>query len=253
MWQWYTGLIVSAPRTLLSFATTHHVNVIYLQVNSSIAASSYAAFIATAARDGVKVVATSGNPTWGTSAGQAPLLAFVSWVEAYNTQNPSHPFAGINLDIEPYVLPAWSSSQATVVSQWMANVQAAVSAAGSHGLTVSVAIPFWLNSIPAAGGGESLGLWMAQHTQQLVIMAYRSTVAGVESVAAAELQDGADVGRPAVVAVDTTDSGAATSFYGQTQVQFSTALSSLVSQMSGQASFAGWAVNDYAAWSVMPS
>ena len=251
LWQWYTGLIVSAPQTLLSFAAAHQVNVIYLQVNQSIPQTSYAAFIQAAGQHGVKVVACSGAPTWGTRAGQGQLLSFVSWVGQYNGAHPSAPFAGINLDIEPYQLPAWTSSQATVVSQWMANVDAAVALAARSRLAVSAAVPFWLDTIPAAGAGEPLGLWMAQHTQQLVIMAYRNAAAGVIAVAAAELKDGAQVGRPVVVAVDTTNSGPTTSFSGDTQPELATALSAVARNLAATPAFAGWAVNDYTAWSQM--
>ena len=243
---------MSAPQSLLSFAVGHHVNVIYLQVNSSIPAASYASFIRAAAGDGIAVVACNGAPVWGTTAGQAPLLAFVHWVATYNAGNPSAPFASINLDIEPYQLSAWSTAQASVVSQWMANVDAAVTVAGTDGLTVSEAVPFWLDTITAPGTGEPLGLWMAQHTHQLVVMAYRNTAAAVVSVAASEIQDGAKVGRPVVVAVDTTDSGATTSLFGQTQPQVQSALSAIAAQLGGAPGFGGWAVNDYASWVIMP-
>lgn len=215
-WDWDTGIITTAPQSLLAFATAHHVNTIYLQVNPSIGAGTYASFIEGAASAHIRVVATNGTPAWGTQAGQAPLLAFVHWAGTYNATDPSAPFAAINLDIEPYQLSSWSTAQAAVVSQWMANVQAAVAAAGAHALRVSADVPFWLNTIAASGAGESLGLWMAQHTHELVIMAYRSTAAGIVQAATAEIEDGAKVGRPVVVAIDTTASGPTTRLSGQT-------------------------------------
>ncbi|MGC8489540.1 MAG: hypothetical protein ACP5QO_15175, partial [Clostridia bacterium] len=185
------------------------------------------------------------------SANLPALTAFVNWVGAYNVAAPAPDrFRALNLDVEGYLVPGWSTDPSTVVSQWMGNIQTATSDAAAAGLSVSVDIPFWLDTVTAVGANEPFGRWMAQNTAQIVIMAYRNSASGVLSLAAAELADAAAAGRPAVVAVDTTDSGSTTSFYGSTQAALGQALNQIAT--SSGAGFGGWAVNEYETWSVMP-
>ncbi len=253
MWVWHTTLIDSGGASVIEFAKTHELNTIYLQASTTIPTATYETFIGAASAQGIRVVATSGAPAWALAVNLSQLTGFVNWASAYNSSAPFQDrFRSINLDIEGYLVPSWATDQASVTSQWMSNIQTAMTDGAAHGLPVSVDIPFWLDSVPAPGANEPLGRWLAQHSSQLVIMAYRNSVTGVLTVASAELADAATVGRPAVLAIDTTDSGPTTSFYGSTQLVVGQVLQQISAALSTGSGFEGWAVNDYEAWSVMP-
>lgn len=253
VWLWNTGAALSAPHAAVDFCLQHGINLIYLQINYGYSAHAYSALIGQAHAHGIQVDALSGNPGWGLSSGQASLTAFINWVGNYNLgASGSQRFSGINLDIEPYVLSQWTSSQSSVVQQWQANVDQAVREGAKFGLPVTATVPFWLDTV--SGGSMPLGKWMIRTLSQVDIMAYRSQVSGsngVMAVASQELQDAKSLGKSAVVAVDLTNSGSTTSFYSQGPTVMAHELTQMSHALSGNSAYAGWAVNDYSQWVAM--
>ena len=253
MWLWHSSLITSAPRQILSFAMSNHVNLIYLQISSATSLSAYSSFVAAAASSGISVYALGGSPNWATDPTHSGLTELVSWVSAYNTSvAPASRFVGMNLDLEPYTLPAWTSDRSSVTQTWMANVNYIDNAVHGIGLPLSLTLPFWLNQYPAGSTGMGLGSWMIKNSDAIDIMAYRSTLGGSNGVAAVAsplLSAAASAGHKAIVAVDTTP-GLSTSFTSQASLAI--ALDSFQSSFGQLASFGGYAVNDYENWSSLP-
>ena len=254
MWLWHSSLIVSAPRQILGFARSNHVNLIYLQISFATSSSAYSGFVAAATSSGISVYALGGSPNWAIDPTHAGLTGLVNWVSTYNASvAPASRFVGMNLDLEPYTLPAWTSDQSSVVQTWMANVSYLDNAANGIGLPLSLTLPFWLNQYPAGSTGMGLGLWMIKNSDLIDIMAYRSTLGGSNGVAAVAsplLSAAASVvGHKAIVAVDTTP-GLSTSFTSQTSL--ASALDGFQPSFGQLASFGGYAVNDYENWSSLP-
>lgn len=255
-WLWNTSLIASEPGTVIAFARAQRVNTIYLQINYSVTTAQYAAFIGAAHAAAIQVIALNGAPQWGLASDQSDIQKWVEFVAAYNQSVPADErFAGLHVDIEPYLLSEWSSDPAAVISQWMANIQYFVATAHSQaGLPASADLAFWLDSIMVPGTAEPLGHWMVSQLDQVTIMAYRTTATGSNSilqVAGNELADASALGKTAVIGVDITDSGSATSFYTLGAQDMENQLAVVQQNLGNDRYYAGYSVNDFDVWSAL--
>ncbi len=119
-WLWDTGLIVREKVNVVTFMKTNGVNLLYLQIDPSIDAASYKAFIQELGLSGTKVYALSGDPHWVLSEQRSNITKTVDWVRAYNAgAAEGEKFAGVQMDIEPYLLPEWNTDRNGMIQNWM--------------------------------------------------------------------------------------------------------------------------------------
>ncbi|UUZ90214.1 hypothetical protein LJK87_30125 [Paenibacillus sp. P25] len=216
------------------------------------AKSAYRSFIKTAAGYGIEVHALDGAPEWALPVNRQYITDLVNWVKSYNASVlVNERFAGIQLDVEPYLLPEWSTDQGTVVTGWqqaLAYFHDLVKQNTS--LTTAAATPFWLDTIYMPDGSGTLSEAIIAKLDETAIMSYRDNAQEVADLAATELASADRFGKKLWISVETTslpDTPFVT-FYEEGKAEMERQLAIIDGLVSTHPSYAGIAVHDYAGW-----
>jgi hypothetical protein len=258
-WLWDTSLIgtVEERTDVLQFAKNQKIGCIFLQINPEVAQSTYRSFIKTAADYGIQVQALDGAPKWALPENQQKITDLVNWVKAYNASVfDNERFAGIQLDIEPYLLPEWTADQNAVAVKWQQSLAYFHELVKKDStLTTSAAVPFWLDNIQLPNGSGSLSTAIMAKLDETAVMSYRDKALDVVSLAAAEIATGNRLGKKVWVSVETTpvpDTPYIT-FYGKDPTEMESQLALIDEVLKAQPSYAGIAVHDYTSWRALGS
>lgn len=142
-------MIGDEKREILAFCQENEINLIYLRIEMNKPFDYYQAFIREASALGIEVHAVAGHPAWALASNEKRMLNIVKWVKAYNLEaTDQERIRGIQLDIEPYLLPFWDTDRERVLREWQANMQAFTREVKRQpDLVASAAIAFWLDDI----------------------------------------------------------------------------------------------------------
>ncbi len=240
MWVW-----AGPDHDAIGFAQTKGVDTLYVNAVPGFSASAaHADFISAAHAAGIAVHALGGDPTWATSNSD-DFHAWVDEVVAYGG------FDGIHADVEPYLLPEWSSRNSRVVRQYLRSLKDARARAGA--LDLHVAVPFWFDDPAyATRKGATLVERVLDTVDGIVVMAYRDHAEGPDGIvelAATEVALATAEGKPAVVAVETAPAGLdKISFAEEGESVMEHELALVRAAFAGQRGFAGEAVHYYGSW-----
>lgn len=257
-WVWNTGVIATEQANMLSFVKENRVNLLYLQIDPNLQLDAYRTFIKNAEAAGIEVHALAGQPSWAFAENQTRLEELIDWVITYNKSVAStEQFAGIHLDIEPYLLPQWTENRSAVIRQWMNNVSFYVTKAKKDGsLQISCDIPFWLDEVAVPGQpSSSLGEWMIKQHDHVTLMSYRDQAEGTDGIISLvqnELAAADRLGKKIIVGVDMKQSieGEYVSFHEEGKAEMVRQLSLLQNWLNPYASFRGISVHSYEYWKV---
>ena len=181
---WDTKTWMKVNSNMLDFAEDQGVNVIFLHIDrKSKDFKPYRSFVEEAHGLGIEVEALGGDPTWGLTGYQQEIESFIGWIEDYQSAVGGRAaFDGIHVDIEPYLLKEWEQDRDDVVRQWMGNVEFLVKKVKQGvSLRVSADLPFWIHKIPAPHNG-SVGAWMIEQLDRVVLMDYRNFAIGKNGI-----------------------------------------------------------------------
>jgi len=193
-------------------------------------------------------------------------VALMDAVLVYNVTAPSEArFDGVNIDIEPYVLPDWRHAP-SVKTQYFDMLAAMMErkAASGQRLLVGPAIPRWLDdsaecrSISWRGARKTC----AQHVQDIAdyvaLMDYRDvagTSVGIIDQARGEIDYGNRIGKPVVIGVETGEVSSGDpetiSFHEEGRTWMEAELARVMKAFAGEKSFGGIAVHHYDSWRTM--
>lgn len=252
-WMWNPYLIQNKEATLTQLKE-HEVNRVYLFIDPTYSATYYRSFIKEAKANSIDVFALSGAPNWVLPEHNKKMYEFIYWVKQYNSSAlPEEQFAGIHLDVEPYVLPQWSQDSDTVIGLWMDTVSGFVEEVKSDtNLTVGMDMPVWLNYTSVRdgfGGRTTLSDWFINRVDQVTLMAYVDNAKGITESVQQEMAEADRAGVPVLVAVETVDNDeAGTSFYDLGNQFMLTELNSVVQTLSSHSSFKGYNVHEWDSW-----
>ncbi|MBD0384223.1 hypothetical protein [Paenibacillus sedimenti] len=253
-WLWDTSLInTSAGRNdILQFAKSQRIGRIFLQVNPAVAQSAYRSFIKKASGYGIQVNALDGAPNWALPENRHKITDLVHWVKTYNASAlVNERFAGIQVDIEPYLLPEWTADQNAVAVNWqqsLAYFNELVKMDST--LTTAAAVPFWLDSIQLPDGSGSLSEAIMAVLDETALMSYRDQAQDVVALAAEEIATGDRLGKKVWISVETNPAPDTPyiTFYEEGKAELERQLALIDSMLQGHPSYSGIAVHDYAGW-----
>jgi hypothetical protein len=248
MWVWDT----SGPRATVDLAAARGISQLYAAVPPHVAGSPRLGQLRElserAAAVGVRVDALGGDPGWIDDPG----WVVDSWlVPALATGL----FTGVHVDLEPYTTPAWQTSRATVVEQWLATLDLLRSAAGPTPLEAD--IPFWLEQVPAHG--STLDREVMRRTAGVTVMAYRHTAEGPDgtiALAGNAVRAGAALGCPVRIGQETCYLGSEPAqrkqtFFGRPRAQLEVQWGLVSTAYGSLPAFAGFAIHDAAGYAAM--
>jgi len=254
-WVWDTTALMKDKNEMLAFAEDQGVNVIYLHVDRKARDfEPYRAFIEEAHGLGIEVEALGGDPAWGLTEYQQDIESFIGWIKDYQlAAGERAAFDGIHVDIEPYLLKEWEQDRDDIVRQWMGNVEFLVKKVKQGAsLRVSADLPFWIHKIPASDS-ESVGSWMIEQLDGVVLMNYRNFAIGENGIIANALpmiKEGTRAGKPVIIGLEMapSDEGEHISFFesGTSSMHRQMQLSHMV--MRWHTGYQGFSIHDYKSW-----
>lgn len=252
-WMWNPYVIGQEADSTLQQLAGKGINRVYLFVDSSYPAAYYSTFIRKANAQHIEVQALGGAPNWVLPEHNKKLYEFIGWVKDYNGNvSPEERFAGIHLDVEPYVLPEWRKDSDTVIGLWKDTVSGFVEEVKSDStLTVGMDMPVWLDSFQVGdgqGGRTTLSDWLIRRMDEVTLMAYLNKAQDIASSVQTELAEANQAGVPVVVAVDTVDSGESGTFYGQSEAFLLQELAAVRQKLGAHPSFSGISIHEWDSW-----
>lgn len=185
--------------------------------------------------------------------------------------DPDARFAGVNVDIEPYILPQWKQPDTSLPARWMAVLEKLIERRDASGqpLLFGPAIPRWLDTstcctaIEWNGEVKPLSDHIQDLTDYVAIMDYRDTAdgsAGIIAQAQHEIDYATRIGKPksVVIGVESKDlSGGGdpetVTFWEEGRLAMETELDKVYAAFSGDPAFAGVAMHHYDSLVSMPS
>ncbi len=200
-WTWDTQQWRATPATLLERAVASGVRRLHVALETEDGqirhAAELARFVRLASARGIAVDAVEGDPQMVRPAGRLNAMNRAKAIAAYQRNAAeSERLAGIQYDIEPYLLPEFGADRAGVLAAWSGLVR---DLAAVHADKLDLVVPFWLLSLPE---GEQAMAALAPHLRQLTVMAYRTDPVRIVAFAEPTLAWGQTNGVPVRVALE---------------------------------------------------
>jgi hypothetical protein len=198
-WVWDYQNAIRDPEAILSACRRQGCTRILLQMPAPTDPqslwASYAAFFSMAQQNGIEAVALDGYP----EAIQEPqvladkVLRLLALVDQAS-------LAGVQLDIEPYLLPGFFSDQSGP-ERYLAAIDR-IQAAISGRTRLSLVIPFWLTS--KMFQERPLAYAVMDRVDEVAVMSYRTDIEELEEISEETLRYGDLIGASVWLAVETT-------------------------------------------------
>jgi len=187
----------------------------------------------------------------------ADAVAMLQRVLDYNrTAAPEERFDGVNVDIEPHILPEWSARKMELLAGFldMSDALMRTVRASGQSLPVGPAIPFWLDGIELEWKGRRKPV--SQHVQDtydyVALMDYRDRAEGGDGIvshAMDELQYGETIGRRVLIGVETMPNAIKkVSFHHLREPDLERELDETRAAVGGMPSFGGFVVHHYGSY-----
>jgi hypothetical protein len=198
-WVWKAADWREHGAGLLDWAEAHGVRELFIAVpfknNTLQEPARLAAFIRAAGARGLRVLSVDGDPHMVLPERQAALAKLVRAYAAYNASvEPSARLAGLQFDVEPYLLPEYGAGKADWDARYLAMAHTLRGAAGS--LRLELVVPFWWDRKTALLDG------LAPLADALAVMDYRTDPAQVTAFAVPFLDWAARHGRQVRIALE---------------------------------------------------
>ena len=202
-WFWSPAAWLETPDTILQQAAAHQLGRIYITVLVRDGAVTHPEalgdFIAAAHAHGVAVWAVLGDPAAVLPDQQSVLAALAAGLAGYNREaETERRLAGLQLDVEPYLLPGYQLQPAAWQQRYVETVQRVHEAAPE--LPLDLAMPYWWGD-PQHGGADLLDR-LRPAIQGITVMDYRTDFDEIVRFAQPFLDWGERSGRRISIAVE---------------------------------------------------
>jgi hypothetical protein len=255
-WLWNPWMIYSDEAGTLAFLESKGVNKVYVQIDAEVPPAVYRSFIEKAGAKGMRIFALDGAPGWVAPKGAVHQDRLMAWIKTYQNGSPAaQKFAGIHLDVEPYLYSGWNTNQAATVKAYQALLTKAKNSATTLNLPLEADMPFWFDEISYKNtyGKGILAEWVIAKTNSVTIMSYRDSAPFIIDLVENELAFGQKYGKTVVVGVETgqTDEGDSITFYEEGESFMNEQLSIVSNHYSNHPGFGGIAVHHVDSWKTM--
>jgi hypothetical protein len=198
-WVWHAADWRERGAGLLGWAGEHAVRELFITVPFKDGAvrepAALAAFIRSASARGIRVLSVDGDPHMVLPTQQPALARMVRAYAAYNARvEPAARLAGLQFDVEPYLLPEYRADKADWDARYLAMARNLREAAGS--LRLELVVPFWWD------GKTALLDRLAPLVDGLSVMDYRTDAQQIAAFAIPFLDWGARHGKQVRIALE---------------------------------------------------
>ena len=196
-------------------------------------------FIAECHARGIRVDMLDGDPGWALPEGADGLDTLAETFASWQRGNPpASRFDGLQLDIEPYLLPGWPNK--LLMDGWVAAATKAKAAIGAADL--GLAIPVWLDQKQFGNLNKPL----QGASDYVALMDYRDTAASIVADALGELRTAEALGKGVYVGVETQDvrgDPPSVTFYQEGNARMEAELAKARAKLEGYGAFNGFAIH----------
>ena len=261
VWVWDANVVTStlAQYDFLVFARLKGLKGVYLYAYDLLPFHSgeLKDFIANANNIGVQVELLAGDPAWALTPTHSVGLDFVHQVLTFTASVTGGNLpTGVHLDVEPYLLPEWTSDPSGTAVQYLdllVKVRQEFANSGT-GLTFTVDIPFWYDTITVTYNGDMRAL--NQHVQDIVdritIMDYRDFAQGDDGIiyhAQNEISYAEGISKDVTIGVETNDvEPEKVTFFEEGENVMESELALVEQQYQTSIAFSGFAIHDFAGY-----
>ncbi|MGC3974017.1 MAG: hypothetical protein QM771_06490 [Nitrospira sp.] len=198
-WVWNYRAAIQEPQTLLATCRKQACSRMLIQMPSlnddEAMWRDYASLVTLVYEAGIEALALDGYP----EAIQEPHLLADKVRRLFHLVRPGA-LSGIQLDIEPYLLPGFLDDDAQL-RRYLGTIET-VSEAIQGRATLSIVIPFWL-ATPTVGG-QPLAYAVMDRADEVAVMSYRTDLDEAQDIAEDILRYGDVIDKPVWLAVETT-------------------------------------------------
>ncbi|GAB1643686.1 hypothetical protein [Krasilnikovia sp. MM14-A1259] len=246
MWLWHP----TDPANVVAWAARHHVTEIFAYVTPTVATDGSLPRLRELKRQAdvarIRLSALGGDHTWTTDHAAA-----LAWQKAAAA---TRLFAALHVDVEPYLLPGWTTNRTATATAYLTLLQRMRNAASP--LPVEADVPFWYGTITVAG--KNLATETLRRVTAVTVMSYRDTGTGRNSIYALSrdwLARGAAAGKRVRLGAETRPLPDCTycTFAEEGATALGNALARVDAATRTSLAFNGIAVHDYDGWRTLPA
>ncbi|AQU80859.1 amidase [Planococcus faecalis] len=255
-WLWNPWMIYSDEAGTLAFLDSKDVNKVYVQIDADIPVDVYKRFIEKAGLLGMTIYALDGASDWVAPKGFTKQDRLMNWLSSYQQGAlQAQKFAGVHLDVEPYLYSGWNTNRAATVKSYQALLSKASASTAAMNLPLEADLPFWFDEITYKNiyGKGILAEWVIANTHSVTLMAYRDSAALITELVKNEVAYAEKYGKSVVVGVETgeTDEGDNISFYEEGETFMEGELAAVTAHYAGIPGFGGVAIHHVDSWKTM--
>jgi hypothetical protein len=245
MWLWSDA----PPADVVGWATAKGVSEIFVNVSPTALTNGDLGRLQELKRRAdagrIRLTALGGDPGWTTDHAAA-----LAWQKTVVTTGI---FAGIHLDVEPYLTNGWTNDQQATAKSYLTLLDSL--RAGST-LQIDADVPFWLGQFKI--GKNNLADEVLTRVNAVTVMSYRDTATGTNSMLSVSLDwlnRGATAGKRVRLGAETGPLPDCTycTFAEEGSKRLDQELAKVDGATRQSAAFGGIAVHRYSAWRALPA
>lgn len=178
LWVWQPDFLDDPQHAnfFLDFVKLRNIQTVFLSVSKNRMKDAhilYNPFVKQAHQQGLRVHALNGAPSWIFPEHRQAAHEFMQGVIHYNQQNQDAKFDAIHLDVEPYTLPEWNTSdRQDLMAHYVDFFKWAHQMAEAESIPLFVDIPAWLDKEAYGEGSLMNAVW--DSVDEVVVMAYNN-------------------------------------------------------------------------------
>lgn len=252
-WLWNPWMIVSDETGTINMLKSKQVNKVYMQIDRDIPMKVYRSFIEKAFAKGIRIYALDGSAEWVAPKGYISQNQLMNWLGKYQSGSTSaQKFAGVHLDVEPYLYSGWRTNQAETIKSYQSLLMKAKSSTAALNLPLEVDMPFWFDEISYKNtyGKGLLAEWVIAKTNGVTVMAYRDSASMIIDIVKNEIAFAQKYKKSIIVGVETgdTEEGDSISFFEEGESYMNRQLIAVKNHYTGVAALKGIAVHHVGSW-----
>ncbi|WP_026800937.1 hypothetical protein [Pontibacillus halophilus] len=253
---WHPELVRTEPDQIIQFAKEQGLNHLYTQMDVSQPYDVYTYFVSEATKAGIEVHAMGGGPKWALKEKKYRITRLTDYVKNYNEQAAAdEKFAGVHLDIEPYVLPEWDEDKEAVLRSWMTNLEHFVQEVEeANNLESSVDLAMWFDDEPTPGNPDTpFNEWVINQVDHTSIMAFRDFAeghGGIIDMAQNEIDHADNLGKEITISVEMKQNETSDhiTFFDEGKAEMESQLAIVNDYFKEFESYEGYSVHAYKYW-----
>ncbi len=204
LWIWKPASWRNESDRLIALLKKYQANRVFISVEMDeskgkvLHSQALGEFVSRARQNAIAVWAVEGDPHATLPQGQAQFVNRANILRQYNQQVAKHSrLAGVQYDIEPYLVKGWSLDQA----QWFnAYIETIEQINQVLNLPIEIAIPFWWQ-FKSVNNGSLLDA-VAPHIDSVNVMNYRTDAVLIKTFAQPFLEWGVRAGKKVSIALE---------------------------------------------------